>query len=117
MDINPHIRVINGYIRINYLIKQKYAQNRGYWLVEYPAPWNDIDGKSKSEIGTTKNGKKYWKRAGLYRNEQMAKEADALIAFNVGKNGSAGTNHMIKTATENGLKVREIKIIRQLVES
>ena len=42
----------------------------------------------------------------------MAKEADALIAFNVGKNGSAGTNHMIKTATENGLKVREIKIIR-----
>jgi len=45
----------------------------------------------------------YGKRAGLLRNVEMAKEADALIAFCY--NNSTGTKHMIQLAKSKGLKV------------
>lgn len=45
----------------------------------------------------------YGKSAGYRRNEQMAKYADALIAFWDGK--SRGTKHMIDLALEHGLEV------------
>lgn len=46
----------------------------------------------------------YGKLAGRYRNEQMAKYADALIAVWDGK--STGTKHMIETAMYRGLWVK-----------
>lgn len=46
---------------------------------------------------------KYNKRAGMIRNNEMADNADALIAIWDGK--SKGTENMIKTAKAKGLKV------------
>ena len=59
-------------------------------------------------IGITKNGDKYWKLAGLHRNELMAKEADACIVFWDGK--STGTKNMIDLAKKYKLKLRVINI-------
>lgn len=106
-SIEDEIWIISGTARGTDQLGEKYAQKRGYWLVECPAPWDEIENKPKSEIASGKDGKKYWKRAGLWRNEQMAEEADALIAFNM---NTCGTNHMIRVATSKGLKIREIKI-------
>ncbi len=72
-------------------------------LKTFIAPWNDIEGKPANEIGTRKDGKKYWKKAGPARNTQMAEYGDALIAFWDGT--SRGTKHMIDIAKKKGLKV------------
>ena len=86
---------------------EKYAQKRGYYLLECPAQWDDIEGKPASEIGTNSRGQKYWKLAGLRRNEQMAQNADALILFNL---GTSGSQNMLYNARKLGLKIRDIKI-------
>lgn len=49
------------------------------------------------------NWKKYGKSAGIRRNVEMAKNADALIAFWDGK--SVGTKHMIDEAKKRNLKL------------
>jgi hypothetical protein len=54
------------------------------------------------EIGQNSFGKKYWKRAGAFRNQQMADYADALIAIT---NGSSGTADMIERAKKKGLTI------------
>ena len=106
-SIKDEITIISGTAKGADQLGEKYAQERKYWLMEFPAPWNDIEGKPQKEIGF-KNGTKYWKLAGHYRNSLMADEADALIAFNVGN--SSGTLNMIDKAKEKGLKIREIKL-------
>lgn len=72
---------------------------------KFPAPWNDVEGKSEQEIGYTSNGKPYWKGAGYFRNGQMADYADAAIIFWDQKSG--GTGNMISQAKTKGLKVRK----------
>ena len=67
-----------------------YAHRHNYELEKHPAKWN-IHGK----------------RAGFIRNEEMANNADALIAFWDGE--SHGTKDMIKRAKKHGL---DIKVIR-----
>ena len=86
---------------------EKYAQKRGYYLLECPAQWDNVEGKLASEIGTNSRGQKYWKLAGLRRNEQMAQNADALILFNL---GTSGSQNMLYNARKLGLKIRDIKI-------
>lgn len=49
------------------------------------------------------NWNKYGKKAGYVRNEEMAKNADALIALWDGK--SRGTAHMVDLACEYGLDI------------
>ena len=51
--------------------------------------------------------KKFGKRAGYRRNEQMAEVADALIAFWDGS--SRGTKHMIDIMNEKNLLVRVVE--------
>lgn len=63
---------------------EKFAREFGFALEVYPADWN-----------------KYGNRAGVIRNEEMAKDADALIAIWDGK--SKGTKHMIDVANRLGL--------------
>lgn len=70
---------------------KQYAKEHNILVESYPADW-----------------KTYGKQAGFIRNEQMADNADALIAFHV--NDSAGTKHMINTAKKQGLQVRVIKV-------
>lgn len=67
-----------------------YAHWHNYELEKHPAKW-DIHGK----------------RAGFIRNEEMANNADALIAFWDGK--SHGTKDMIKRAKKHGLDIRVIR--------
>jgi hypothetical protein len=69
---------------------EKYAKEEGFDLEIYPAQWD-----------------KYGKSAGFRRNEQMAKIADALIAFWDGK--SHGTKHMIDIMNEKNLQVKVVE--------
>lgn len=66
---------------------ERYACERNIKLRGMPADWNT-----------------YGKSAGFRRNEEMAKVADALIAFWDGE--SHGTKHMIETMKRLGKPVR-----------
>lgn len=63
-----------------------YADANKIPVMAFPAQWD-----------------KHGKKAGILRNEEMAKTADALIAIWDGK--SRGTKHMIQIAKEKNLKV------------
>lgn len=79
-----------------------YGESQGIPVKSFPASWNDIISKPEKEIGTNKFGKKYWKRAGAFRNQQMADYADALIAITT---GSSGTADMIERAKKKSLAI------------
>ncbi len=81
---------------------EQWAKENNIPVKRFPAPWDDIKDKPESEIGQNSFGKKYWKRAGAFRNQQMADYADALIAITT---GSSGTADMINRAEKKGLKV------------
>lgn len=84
-----NIIVVSGHARGADTLGEKYAQDEGFTLEIYPAQW-----------------KKFGKRAGYRRNEQMAEVADALIAFWDGS--SKGTKHMIDIMNEKNLLVRVV---------
>ena len=86
-NITVPIVVICGMARGADLLGERYALDRGFQVQRFPADWD-----------------KYGKRAGYIRNEEMAKNADALVAFWDGE--SHGTKHMIELANRYGLKVR-----------
>lgn len=68
---------------------KRYAFERGLAVQPYPADWR-------------KNGRS----AGYMRNEEMLRNADALVAFWDGE--SPGTKHMIKIARQAGIPVRVV---------
>jgi YspA, cpYpsA-related SLOG family len=77
--VSEGITIISGAARGADKLGERYAAERGYDLISKPADWDT-----------------YGKRAGYIRNEEMAKIADALVAFWDGK--SRGTYHMINIA-------------------
>ena len=81
------ITIVSGKARGADTLGEWYAKERGYPIQEHPANWD-----------------KYKKKAGSIRNEEMAQNADALIAFWDGE--SYGTGHMIKIAKQYNLKVK-----------
>jgi len=78
--------VISGTARGADQIGETLAAISGWPVQRFPADWD-----------------KYGKRAGYLRNEEMARNADALVAIWDGK--SNGTKHMINIATRAGLRV------------
>lgn len=82
---------------------ERYAKEKGYALTEFPAKWKDLDAKP-CFIKYDKNKEPYNVLAGLNRNEEMAKYADALIIFWDGK--STGSKNMIETAMKHKLKIK-----------
>jgi hypothetical protein len=84
------ILIISGNARGADKLGEQYGQEYNYFCQVMPADWN-----------------KYGKRAGYLRNAQMAKEADALIAFWDGQ--SRGTQHMIELAKKENLKIKIVK--------
>ncbi len=72
---------------------------------DFPAPWNEIENKPSSEIRINKFGKKYWTKAGPFRNKQMGEYGNWLILFWDGK--SSGSKNMKSIAMELGLKINE----------
>jgi hypothetical protein len=87
---HKEVIVISGRAKGADLLGEKYAKLRGFDVEVFEADWDQ-----------------FGKAAGPVRNRDMAKRADALIAFWDGK--SRGTKHMIETAKDLGLKVRIIK--------
>lgn len=84
-----HVEIVSG--------KAKGADTIGEWF----AGMNTNQIKVK---GFPADWDKYGRGAGPIRNREMAKYADALIAFWDGK--SKGTENMIETARNLGLKVK-----------
>jgi lactate dehydrogenase-like 2-hydroxyacid dehydrogenase len=78
--------IVSGKARGVDTIGEQWAKENNIPVVEFPANW-----------------KKYGKRAGYLRNEQMAEYADALVA--VWDGSSKGTAHMIRIAEEKKLKI------------
>lgn len=91
--IEDDIQIVSGHASGVDKLGERYARERGYDVALYPAEWN-----------------KYGAAAGPKRNREMAKNADALIAYWDG--GSRGTKNMIEEAKAKGLKVR-IKYVNE----
>lgn len=87
------IVIVSGTARGADTLGERYAQERGYAVEQYPADWQR-EGKA----------------AGFIRNAQMASVADALIAFWDGQ--SRGTAHMIELARKHELQVRVVPFNR-----
>ena len=81
------IVIVCGMARGADTLGDRYAKDRNYKVNYFPADWNT-----------------YGRAAGYKRNEQMAQNADALVAFWDGK--SRGTKHMIDLARKYRLRVR-----------
>ncbi len=86
-NIKEDIVVVCGMANGADTLGERYAKERGYEVLYFPADW-----------------KKYGKAAGYIRNEEMARHADALVAFWDGK--SRGTKSMIGLARKYKLRVR-----------
>jgi hypothetical protein len=84
------IYIVSGKARGADSLGEKYANENGLNIMEFPADWD-----------------KHGKSAGYKRNLEMAENADALIAFWDGE--SRGTKHMIDIAKEKNLPTRIIK--------
>lgn len=91
---NCKIVVVSGHCRGVDAMGERYARERGYDVVLYPAEWD-----------------KYGKSAGQKRNELMAKNADALIA--VWDGVSKGTGGMIEYAKMHKLAIRVKRFERE----
>jgi len=72
----PAVEIVSGTVRGADVLGEHYAKEHNLKVKKFLANW-DL----------------YGKRAGIIRNEQMAKEADALVAFWDGH--SSGTKHII----------------------
>lgn len=86
-NITDKVVVVCGMARGADSLGERYAKERGFEVKYSPANW-DYHGKA----------------AGYKRNEQMAQNADALVAFWDGE--SKGTGHMINLAKAYNLKIR-----------
>lgn len=89
LRIRPGFVVISGGARGADRLGERYAAERGLECVVMPADW-DAHGKA----------------AGPIRNEIMASQADALVAFWNGR--SRGTRDMIRIAREYDLIVKVV---------
>jgi len=84
------VQVICGMARGADSLGGVYAAKKKYSVQYFPADWD-----------------KYGKAAGYKRNEQMAQNADALVAFWDGE--SRGTENMLDIAANKGIPVRIIR--------
>lgn len=93
-NVTDEIIIVCGMAKGADRLGEQYAKERGYSIRYFPADW---DGKGRS--------------AGFVRNEEMAKNADALVAFWDGQ--SRGTKHMIEIAEKYKLDTRVIRYTRR----
>lgn len=87
VNTEDEIVIVSGKARGADTLGERYAKECGYKILPFPADWE-----------------KHGRKAGFLRNMEMAKNADALIAFWDGK--SKGTKSMIDLANRHQLKVR-----------
>lgn len=89
-EITDDISIICGKAHGADTLGEQYAKEHGYNIQYFPAEW-----------------KRYGKAAGYIRNTEMAKNADALVAFWDGT--SPGTEHMIATAEQHHLNIHVVR--------
>jgi len=89
--VTHDIVIVSGKARGADQLGEQYAMSRSFQIESYPAEWDQ-----------------YGKRAGYIRNEQMAQNADALVALWDGQ--SRGTKHMIDIAGQHFLPTRIISL-------
>ena len=82
--------ILSGGARGADRLGEMWAELNEIPMTQYPADWDT-----------------YGKAAGYLRNEAMAKNADALIAFWDGE--SRGTNHMVDLAEKYGLTIHLVR--------
>ena len=85
--VTHDIVIVSGTARGADLLGEQYAKSRSFQVERYPADWST-----------------FGKRAGYLRNQEMAMNADALVALWDGE--SRGTQHMIKLASDHHLPTR-----------
>ena len=83
------MEIVSGGAKGADMLGERYAAEKGYAIKRFTAEWG-----------------KYGKKAGPIRNTEMARYADALVAFYDGE--SRGTANMIKAAKGNNLQIRVI---------
>lgn len=88
-NVTDEIEIVSGTASGADKLGERYAEKRCLSVKRFPADWD-----------------KHGKRAGYLRNAEMAKYADALVAFWDGK--SKGTEHMINLAQENNLRIKRV---------
>jgi len=86
-NVNDEIVIVCGKARGADTLGERYAKEHSYKVHYFPADWDRLG-----------------RRAGIVRNEEMAQNADALVAFWDGV--SRGTKNMIETAQKYKLLVR-----------
>ena len=92
------IVIISGHCNGADLLGERYAKEKKYRIETFLPQW---------EL--------YGRAAGPIRNAEMARNADALIAFWDGQ--SRGTENMIAEAKANGLLIRIIKYKKDTLQS
>jgi hypothetical protein len=105
-NITTPITIIQGGAEGADKLAITFAKERGYKMKQYDAEWDNLLAPG-AIIKNNSFGKPYNAKAGIDRNEKMAKNADALVAFWDGK--SPGTKSMIDIAERHKLKIRVIK--------
>lgn len=91
------VEIVSGKARGADYLGEKYAREKGYNVVEFPANWD-----------------KYNKAAGHIRNGEMADYADATVCFWDGE--SRGTSNMIEQSKKRGLPTRVINYQKKVEE-
>lgn len=91
-DSTEKIVIVSGCARGADRLGEKYAEEKGYEVLRYPADWD-----------------RYGKSAGYRRNKQMAEVANACIAFFSSVAENKGTKNMVSLARNMNLLVREVK--------
>lgn len=84
------ITIVSGAARGADRLGEKYAKEKGYNVIRFPAQWDQ-----------------YGKSAGYRRNAEMAKYSHACVAFWDGE--SRGTKHMIDLAKKEELELLVVK--------
>lgn len=84
---------------------KRYAQLKGFEVDPHPADWNDLD-VFPCLIKYNRRGEPYNALAGMIRNEEMAKNADAAVVFWDGV--STGSKNMIDNAKKYNLVLKII---------
>ena len=100
-----NIEIVQGEAKGADTLAYTYAYQKNIPCKGFPAPWDAIEGKPEKEIGMRRDGVKYWKKAGPFRNEQMAQyvgEGGYAVIFWNGK--SSGTKDMIERCKKHKIK-------------
>lgn len=92
LNSEEEVVIVSGCARGADTLGEKYAMSRGLRVMKFPADWS-----------------KYGKKAGFIRNEEMAKNGDACIAFLSREGKNVGTKMMISLASVYNLPTRVVQ--------